>query len=580
MNGSQPKRPTLGMALCLSVGGMLFAALTPAVAYADSGVAATYPSVADLAKAFASAGTGPVVTLSQDLSGTTTDPLVAVRAGGSITLDLHGHSLRLQTADPSNPALGVPDGTALTIEDTVGGGQLIVSSTESGAGIGSSAGPYGNENPGYGTIVISGATVSATSHWGAGIGAGSQGGISGGGITIGNGSHVTASSGLGAGIGGSYYTGGSGPIQITGGSTVIATGGGLAGPTNTGGAGIGGGPNGFAEPISIDGGSIVTATAEHGGAGIGGGTYGFSQAITISGSTVTASSAGGAGIGGGVYGASTKITINGGVVKATGGRGAGIGGGSASGSAWGAVSIGTGTDVTASADSGVAIGSGIGGSATFGGLTNQGTLRIPAGNSIAIPAGASATNGGTLVVTGSIVNNGSIVNTGAIEHPENVTIHNTTVKLSGNGGVVPADPATVFAASFHDGQVAFPAGATRSGYAFAGWYTAALGGSQVTDTTALGDGGPSTITLFAHWSPIPAGPVGGSDGGQNGGQPVTTPSSGTASHASGTALAATGSDVAGGSALGAGALSLLAGVILLLVLRLRKPAPRSLDRRR
>lgn len=503
MSASSVKRPVLGVVLGMGVAGLFATAFAPGAAYAAGGVAASYATVADLAAAFADANSGPVIALSQDLAGTTADPAVAVRANASITLDLHGHSLRLHTADPTNAALGVPAGTTLTIEDTVGGGQLIAQADGTGAGIGSAGGPDGNRNVGYGTIVISGAVVTATSNDGAGIGIGFQGGISGGGVTIGNGSHVTAGSNVGAGIGGSYYTGGSGPITITGGSTVVATGGGTAGATDTGGAGIGGGPDSFSEPITIDGGSVVTATAQHGGAGIGGGSSSFAQAISISGSTVTATSAGGAGIGGGVQGAATTVTIDGGVVHAVGGQsGAGIGGGGGNVGAWDGVTVGAGSDVTASATSGIAIGSGVGGSSRFGPLVNAGTLRIPAGNGIAIPAGASAANSGTLVVDGSVVNNGSIVNTGTVEHPGNVTVHNTTVTLDGNGGTAPAAPPTVFASSFHDAHVPFPSAATRTGYAFAGWFTSALGGTQVTDTSALGDGGPATMTLFARWSPV------------------------------------------------------------------------------
>ncbi|GAB3803852.1 hypothetical protein GCM10028798_23410 [Humibacter antri] len=494
------KRSIVGMVLAMGAAGLFFPALVPGVAYAAPGVAASYTTVAELAAAFASAGSGPVITLSQDLDGTPADPAVAVRAGGSITLDLHGHTLRLDTTDPSNPALGVPAGTALTIEDTVGGGKLIVQSSGSGAGIGSAAGPYGNRNVGYGKIVISGAVVSATSAEGAGIGIGYQGGISGGPVIIGNGSNVTATSGLGAGIGGSYYTGGSGAITITGGSTVVATGGGIGGAADTGGAGIGGGPNGFSEPISIEDGSFVTATAQHGGAGIGGGSSGFAQAITISGSTVNATSAGGAGIGGGISGPMTTVTIDGGVVSAVGGQGAGIGGGGGAGSNWNGVTIQPGSDVTASSARGIAIGSGTGGSSAFGSLTNGGTLRIPAGNSIAIPAGASMTNSGALVVNGSVVNNGTILNSGTVEHAENVSVHNTTVSLDAAGGTAPAAPPDVFAESFHDGQIPFPTAATRTGYTFAGWFTSALGGTQVTDTTGLGNGGPATMTLFAQWS--------------------------------------------------------------------------------
>ena len=95
-----------------------------------------------------------MVSLTQDLTGSQLDPVVEVRANASITLDLHGHTLKL---DSQGPALGVPGGTPLTIIDSVGGGALIANSESDDAAIGG----WGTDSspttdPGYGTIVISG----------------------------------------------------------------------------------------------------------------------------------------------------------------------------------------------------------------------------------------------------------------------------------------------------------------------------------------------------------------------------------------------------------------------------------------
>jgi uncharacterized repeat protein (TIGR02543 family) len=490
-------RGPITAAVSLSV----FGAMLMPVAAAAAPQVASYPSVAALAAAFASADTGPVIALTEDLTGTQQDPVVEVRAGASITLDLHGHTLKL---DSQGPALGVLGGTSLTIVDSVGGGELIANSVGDDAaigGLGTDDDP--THDPGYGTIVISGAVVTATAASGAAIGGGRMGNDGGGTVLITDGSVVTATSAYAAGIGGSYYSGSSGTITIDGASTVVATGG--AAGTNVGGAGIGGGPNGFADAITISEGSNVTATGGSGGAGVGGGN--FAEAITISGSTVRATGMGGAaGIGGGYSGlGSNPLRINGGSVTAIGGEGAaGIGAGAgAGGYNSGSLTIDPGSEVTASSASGIAFGTGIGSGAgsTFGSLTNNGRFTIPAGNGITIPAGSVVSNGGTVVVDGTITNNGTIVNTGTIQNPSNVTVHNTAINLDGNGGTPPTDAVgPVFATSFHDGQVPFPAAAMRTGYTFAGWFTSVAGGTQVNETTYLGAGGPKTFTLYARWS--------------------------------------------------------------------------------
>lgn len=532
------KRAVLGV---VTVAAMLSfsALLMPVAAHADMRSATTpapsdsqlasYPSVAALAAAFASASTGPVISLTADLTGTKSDPAVSVRAGGSTTLDLHGHTLRLVAPNATAPALGVPDGTSLTIEDTVGGGSLIVNADSAGAGIGGPASvPNNSHDPAYGTIVISGATVTATSTDGAGIGSGYEGGDGGGSVTIGDKSTVTAVSNAAAGIGGAYYSGGSGPITIDGSSTVIATGGHFA----VGGAGIGSGPNGFADAISIGGGSSVTATGGAGGAGIGAGSGAFATSVTISGSTVTATGLGNAaGIGGGEDGQGGTVTIDGGSVTAIGGGGAGIGAGAGNGGYnAGTLTIQQGSEVTASAVSGIAFGAAPGAQGP-GTVVNDGTLTIPTGNGITIPTGSVMTNGGTIVLNGSITNQGTILNTGTIQNPENVVGHNTTVDLNGNGGAaIPVQAVSVYAATFSAGQITFPT-ATRAGYTFAGWYTAASGGTQVVATTDLGVDGPKSLTLFARWSANPYTVSFNSEGGSNvgaetvnNGDPATLPS--------------------------------------------------------
>jgi uncharacterized repeat protein (TIGR02543 family)/LPXTG-motif cell wall-anchored protein len=277
-----------------------------------------------------------------------------------------------------------------------------------------------------------------------------------------------------------------------------------------GGAGVGGAAGETAGTIIIDGGDIA-ARGEFDGAGIGGGDGGAGGATTINGGTVTAK--GGdfaAGIGGGRDGAGGTVVIDGGTVTALNNNemaaaiGGGLGGSGAS------VSIGAGAVVTAgpgfSGYGAIGPGDPVPDSTNFGSLSNAGTLILPAFNSIDIPAGVVVTNsgtirnGGTLTVAGTLANTGIILNARVLQNPENVTGHNVTVLLDGNGGTAPADPAVVYAGSFQDGEIAFPADATRAGFTFDGWFTQAVGGTRVTATTDLGLGGPQTLTLYARWS--------------------------------------------------------------------------------
>ena len=83
------------------------------------------------------------------------------------------------------------------------------------------------------------------------------------------------------------------------------------------------------------------------------------------------------------------------------------------------------------------------------------------------------------------------------------TFRTKTLTLNANGGSVSADyfngsGSTVTRyrtyASYY-GKLPTP---TRTGYTFAGWYTAASGGSKITSTNVYGSG---NTTLFAHWTP-------------------------------------------------------------------------------
>ncbi|MCX7522017.1 InlB B-repeat-containing protein [Microbacterium sp. STN6] len=305
-----------------------------------------------------------------------------------------------------------------------------------------------------------------------------------------------------------------------------------------GGAGIGGANGEAAGTIIIDGGAITTLGGFD-GAGIGGGHLGAGGTTTINGGTVTAT--GGefaAGIGGGRARDGGTIAINGGTVIAgtSNGQAAAIGGGySGSGAA---LSIGAGAVVTVGSglgEHGVGPGDIAADSTNFGSLSNAGTLILPPFNNIDIPDGIVVTNsgtirnGGTLAIAGTLANTGIILNTRVIQNPENVTGHNVTVLLDGNGGTAPTAPDVVYASTFQDAQIGFPADATRAGSTFDGWFTQAVGGAQVTAATDLGIGGPKSLTLYAHWSD-PAAAAGDGDNPAaavgDGGSPATLANTG------------------------------------------------------
>lgn len=68
-----------------------------------------------------------------------------------------------------------------------------------------------------------------------------------------------------------------------------------------------------------------------------------------------------------------------------------------------------------------------------------------------------------------------------------------TVKFNGNGGSTPADITVTYDAVY--GELPIP---TRTGYTFAGWWTAATGGTPVTADTKVQI--TATQTLYAHWT--------------------------------------------------------------------------------
>jgi flagellin-like hook-associated protein FlgL len=171
------------------------------------------------------------------------------------------------------------------------------------------AGIGGGAQSDSGDITINNGNITTSSHMGAGIGGGFNGGA-GGNITF-NGGNVNSHSDAGAGIGGG------GGFNAGSGGNIVINDGSITANSQTG-AGIGGGSGqgGNGGSITINGGR-VHAVSTLAGAGIGGGQDGGGGSITITDGIVTASgSNGGAAIGGGPLANSpTNMTISGGLVE-------------------------------------------------------------------------------------------------------------------------------------------------------------------------------------------------------------------------------------------------------------------------
>ena len=75
------------------------------------------------------------------------------------------------------------------------------------------------------------------------------------------------------------------------------------------------------------------------------------------------------------------------------------------------------------------------------------------------------------------------------------TVDKAIITLDANGGSVTPTSIEVTVGGTYEG---LPPEPKRDGYSFAGWYTNAMGGTQVTASTAVTD--TSARTLYAHWS--------------------------------------------------------------------------------
>ena len=74
------------------------------------------------------------------------------------------------------------------------------------------------------------------------------------------------------------------------------------------------------------------------------------------------------------------------------------------------------------------------------------------------------------------------------------TANSYTATWNANGGT----PASATTSPAYGAKLTLPTQPTRAGYAFAGWYTAASGGTQVTSVTTYNTAG--NVTYYAHWT--------------------------------------------------------------------------------
>jgi hypothetical protein len=495
----------------------LTSALTLTATLTASGLVASAAQAATTAGDWSSLVTaisaGGTVQLTADITAPSGDNLVI--GSTAVTLDLNGFSLSITSPSSYNAAVEVPDGDALTIEDTSSAtpGRLTATGGVLGAGIGGSLPASDGETAG--SITIDGGTVDATGGVAApGIGgaAGSGTGGSGGSLTIAGGD-VTATSGengapaIGGGAG-NFGGGSGGSVTITAGTvTAVGGSGGNGDPGIGGGAAIVSGQAGSGATLTIAGGN-VTATGSPGGEGIGGGT-GNGAATTV--------------------GSGGTVKVTGGTLVTTGGVGAsGIGSGALNGGLPADdadVTIGPGATVTASGTGAYAIGSDD--PARFGSLINGGELIIPVDQLLAVPSSDAITNQstGTIQLYGPLSGEGTVLNYGVINligpyaavsdggagngtTGLEVLPNNYTLSFDDNGGsgATPGDE-QLYAPSLTAGGMSLPGAPTLPAQAtsFNGWFTGASGGSVVDATTALASkfgSGPSSDVLYAQYEGV------------------------------------------------------------------------------
>lgn len=116
------------------------------------------------------------------------------------------------------------------------------------------------------------------------------------------------------------------------------------------------------------------------------------------------------------------------------------------------------------------------------------TLKNPAKSGFTFK-GWTGSNGSSVQTSVSIASG----STGNKSYTANWTANNYTLTFNANGGSV-STASKVVASGAQYGTLPTP---TRTGYTFAGWYTAASGGTKIATTTVMG---ASNVTVYARWT--------------------------------------------------------------------------------
>ena len=127
----------------------------------------------------------------------------------------------------------------------------------------------------------------------------------------------------------------------------------------------------------------------------------------------------------------------------------------------------------------------------YSGYAIGGTLPTPTRTGYSFNGWYTAESGGTQVTTASSFTSASSVTIYA-----HWTANQYTITYNANGGTVNTSSKTVTYDSTY-GSLATP---SLTGYSFIGWFTAASGGSQITESTKVTI--TSNQTIYAHWTPI------------------------------------------------------------------------------
>ena len=110
------------------------------------------------------------------------------------------------------------------------------------------------------------------------------------------------------------------------------------------------------------------------------------------------------------------------------------------------------------------------------------------------PAGYSFVGWYTAASGGSQITTGTTVTYGNKTFYAHYSVNTYTVNFNSNGGSSVSSKTVTFGSNY--GSLPTP---SRTGYTFAGWYTAASGGTQITSSSTMNTN--ANVTLYAHWSP-------------------------------------------------------------------------------